>query len=957
MAEAGRHPNIRILANTDVERVEGEAGNFTVTVNRRPRYVNEDLCVGCATCSTYCPHTVPNPFDENLSQAKAIDILCPQAIPAVAFVNREACLYFQNKCTICIPTCRAKAIDFTQKRKKGVMHVGAIIISPGYEIFDAKASPAYGYGRLKNVMNSLEFERLLNASGPYEGEILRRSDGKLPSKIAWLQCVGSRDTRLGHTYCSGVCCTYAIKQMILVKNHYPETEVAIFHNDIRSFGKGFEDFYNRARKMHGARFIRKRISSIKENKRNNNLIVTYVSDDHTVQEEEFDTVVLSVGMSPSRSNRALADIIGLPLNGHGFCQTDSFSPSEIANRPGIFPAAAFTEPMDIPDSISSASGAGALAAQLLSGQRGDLAQTRTYPEERSVEDQKPRIGVFICHCGTNIAGVADVSSLVSYASTLKDVAHCEDQIISCASDSLRKITAAIKEKGLNRVVAAACSPRDHEAAFRESLREAGLNPYLLEMANIREQCTWVHSRERSEATEKAKGIIAMSVARARFLSPIEELTLPVNKKGLVLGGGLAGMKAALSLARQGFEVYLVEKDEKLGGYLRNLHYTLEGMQVQPFLRTLIAEVESEEKIKVFRSHELKSFTGYVGNFKSTLAKHDSPDAAPLELEHGIIIVATGGKLLKPTEYGYGESKKIITQQDLENMIAANALPKTLKQVAMIQCVGVRNEERPYCSRTCCGEALKNALKLKELNENTEVVVFYRDLRAYGFREDYYLLAREKGVLFIQYEPERKPKVDLKTDDLSLTFYDSTLAMEGELNPDLLVLSTPVITEGNQKLSQLLRVSLNGDGFFMEAHMKLRPLDLATDGIFLSGMAHYPKYIPETINQAHGATLRAITVLSQDSIAASGSICEIDENNCISCGACISVCAYGAIEFHETPHGKKARVIPALCMGDGLCNSKCPTGAIALKHFLDEEILAQIDAAVPDLVQIASLKSE
>ncbi len=953
MAEAGRHPNIRILANTDIETVEGEAGNFAVTVTRRPRYVDEDLCVGCGTCTKYCPCTVANPFDENLSRAKAIDIWCAQAIPAVAVVDRESCLYFQNKCTICIPTCRANAIDFSQKRKKGVMHVGAIVVSPGYEIFDAKASGAYGYGRVQNIMNSLEFERLLNASGPYGGEILRRSDGKVPSKIAWLQCVGSRDTRLGHTYCSGICCTYALKQMILAKNHYPETEVAIFHNDIRSFGKGFEDFYNRAREMEGARFIRKRISSVKENKLNNNLIVTYVSEDHSIQEEEFEMIVLSVGMIPSKGNRALADTIGLELNEHGFCWTDSFSPSEVSARPGIFPAAAFTGPMDIPDSISSASGAGALAAQLLFEQRGTLAQAITYPDEKSVECEKPKIGVFICHCGTNIAGVADVSSLVSYTSDLKDVVHCENQVISCASDSLRKITATIREKGLNRVVAAACTPRDHEEAFRESLREAGLNPYLLEMANIREQCTWVHSREKSEATQKAKDIIAMSVARARHLTPIEELTLPINKRGLVLGGGLAGMQSALSLARQGFEVYLVEKDKKLGGQLRNLHYTLEGMQVQPFLKTLVAEVEDEEKISVFKNHELKSFAGYVGNFRSTLVKRDSPDAAPIDLEHGIVIIATGGKLLQPSEYAYGESRKVLTQQDLENMIASGTLPKDLKQVAMIQCVGSRNEERPYCSRTCCGQALKNALKLKELNENTDVVVFYRDLRAYGFLEDYYLLAREKGALFIQYEPERKPEVDLRADDLSLSFYDSTLAMEGELNPDLLVLSTPVISEENRKLSRLLRVSLNGDGFFMEAHMKLRPLDLATDGIFLCGTAHYPKYIPETINQAQGAALRAATVLSQDSIPASGAICETDEGKCITCGACITVCEYGAIEFQETAQGKKAIVNPALCSGDGLCNTKCPTGAISLKHFLDEEIFAQIDAAASDLVQIKS----
>jgi heterodisulfide reductase subunit A len=944
MAEAGRHPNIRVLANTDIESVEGEAGNFTVTVTRRPRYVNEELCVGCKTCTSYCPQTLPSSFDENLSAAKAIDILCTQAIPAVASVNREACLYFQNKCTICIGVCQAKAIDFSQKRKKGVMHVGAIIVSPGYEIFDAKLAGAYGYGRLKNVMNSLEFERLLNASGPYQGEILRRSDGKTPSKIAWLQCVGSRDARFGHSYCSGICCTYAIKQMILVKHHYPSAELTIFHNDIRSFGKGFEDFHNRAKQLPGTRFIRRRISSIKENKQNNNLIVTYAAEGHRIEEEEFDMAVLSVGMSPSKNNKLLSQIMGLKLNGHGFCQTDAFSPSEILSRPGIFAAATFTGPMDIPDSISSASGAGACAAELLATRRGTLTQARTYPKERSVEGEAPRIGVFVCHCGTNIAGVADVASLVAYARTLKDVVHCEDQVVSCASDSLRKITQAIKEHRLNRVVVSACTPKDHEEAFRESLREAGLNPYLVDMANVREQCTWVHYGSKVEATQKAREIIAMSVARARNLSPIEDLRLSVNKKGLVLGGGLAGMKAALSLARQGFKVFLAEKNEQLGGQLTKLHYTLEGMQIAPFLGRLISEVENEKDIEIFRGYELKSCTGYVGSFKSTLTRVGSNDAAPVELEHGIIIVATGGELLKPTEYKYGESKKIVTQQELEEMIASKTLPGDLKQIAIIQCVESRNQQRPYCSRICCGQALKNALKIKELNESTEVVIFYRDIRSYGFREDYYLQAREKGILFIQYEPERKPEIVFEKGNLSLSFYDSTLEMEGELNPDLLVLSSPVIPEGSQELAQLLRLSLNGDGFFMEAHMKLRPLDVATDGIFLCGMAHYPKYIPETIDQANGAALRAATILSQDLIIASGAVCEVNEDECISCGACISVCKYGAVEFYETAHGKKARVIPVLCKGDGLCNSKCPTGAVSLRHFIDEGITAQIDSA-------------
>ena len=943
MADVGRHPNIRILTNTEVESVEGEAGNFTVTVTRKPRYVDEELCVGCGTCTTYCPYTITNPFDEHLAPAKAIDIWCPQAVPNKSVIDRDGCLYFQKKCTICVPVCDAQAIDFSQKRKKGIMHVGAIIVNPGYEIFDAKGAGAYGYGRLRNVMNSLEFERLLNASGPFKGEIFRPSDGKIPKKIAWLQCVGSRDTKLGRNYCSAVCCTYAIKQMILVKNHYPEIEVATFHNDIRSFGKGFEDFYNRAQKMEGTRFIRKRISSIKENKKNNNLIVTYASDDHTIQEEEFEMVVLSVGMSSPEGNKALAEIMGLEVNEYGFCKIDSLSPSEIANRPGIFPAATFTGPMDIPDSISSAGGAAAAAAQLLSSQKGTLTKTKTYPEEISVAGEEPRIGVFVCHCGTNIAGAADVPDITEYASTLEDVVHCEHQSLSCSSDSQQKIAEIIKEKGLNRVVIAACTPALHEPTFREALREAGLNKYLVEMANIREQCTWVH-KDKKEATQKAKDIITMAVARARNLSPIDDFELPVNKKGLVLGGGLAGMEAALSLAGQGFEVYLVEKENELGGNLRNLHYTLEETEVQPFLRKLVSEVESEKKITVFKGYELKSFAGFVGNFRSTLGRVDSQDSKPIELEHGIIIVATGGKVLEPTEYRYGESKKIVTQQELEDMIATNTLPKDLKQVAMILCVGARNEERAYCGRTCCGEILKNALKLKEVREDVDISIFYRDVRTYGFKEDYYLKAREKGILFIHYEPEEKPKVNIKGEQLSLTYYDSTLAMEGEINPDLLVLSTPIIPEGNRELSQLLRVPVTGDGFFMEAHMKLRPLDFSTEGIFLCGQAHYPKYIPEIINQAKGAALRAATVLSKDRVLSSGAICEVNEDECIGCNLCVKVCPYGALDLHDTTKGKVARVTAAMCKGCSICSPVCPTDCITIKHSTDQQIAAQIDAA-------------
>jgi len=951
LIECDREPNINILAYCEVKEVDGEAGNYKVTLNRKPRYVDEDICVGCETCASYCPVHISDPFNENLSDTKVINILCPQAVPAVSTINKDHCLFLnQKKCKICYSVCQRRAIDFTQTEEELTIEVGAIIVTTGYDIFDATLTTEYGYGRMKNVVDSMEFERILNAAGPYEGEVLRPSDGKIAKRIAWLQCVGSRSKRLGNTYCSTVCCEYAIKQLILVKEHYPETQTTVFYNDLRAYGKGFEDFYNRAKNLEGAQFIRSRISAIKENKKNKNLIITYVSNNNDIQEEEFELVVLSVGLTPSKDNKPITRIMDLPLNQHGFLESDSLAPNETI-QPGIFVSATSTGPMDIPDSIISGTGAVSLSSQLLSPQRGTLVQPRQFPEERAVEGEELRIGVFVCHCGANIGRVVNVPSVAQYALTLENVVHSEENLFSCSSDTGRHISKIIQEKRLNRVVVAACTPRTHEPLFQDTLREAGLNKYLFSMANIREHCSWVHSREKEKATQKAKDTVRMAVARARNQTPLKELELPVNKKGLVLGGGLAGIEAALGLAKQGFDTYLVEKEGELGGNLRNLHYTLEEPEIQPFLEKLKREVESQKNIKVFKGYELKSLSGSVGNFTSTLGRvsqeseKDSKSPTQIDLEHGIIIVATGGTELKPTEYRYGESKKIVTQQELGNMIVSDPSVKDLKQVAIIQCVGARNEERPYCGRICCGEAIKNALKLKELNENIEIIVFYRDIRTYGLREDYYTQAREKGILFIRYEPEREPKIDIKGESLYLTFHDSALNMEGEIEPDLVVLSTPIVSEGNQALSQLLKVPVTSDGFFMEAHMKLRPIDFTTDGIFLCGLAHYPKFIPETISQANGAAARAATILAKDKIISSGAICEIDESKCICCGLCQITCPYEAVELQDTPDGLKvARIIPTLCAGCGKCNAICPTGAISLNHFTDSQIFAQIAAA-------------
>ncbi len=941
MADAGRHPNIRILTNTEVVSVEGDAGDFTVKVSRSPRYVDEDLCTGCRTCSRYCPYTVQNPFDENLGKAKAIDIWCPQAVPNVSTIDRESCLFFEKKCKICAAVCEARAIDFSQRKKLGVMRVGAIVVTAGYEVFDAKGVGAYGYGRLRNVVNALEMERLLNASGPFAGEVLRPSDGSVPKKIAWLQCVGSRDARTGQNYCSAVCCTYAVKQMILVKTHYPESEVAVFHSDIRTYGKGFEDFYDRASRMNGVRFIRRRISSVKERKSNKNLLLAYVGDDRTVHEDEYEMVVLSVGMRASESHRRLAMVMGLEVDEYGFCSSARRSIDGGTGRPGIFPAATFTGPMDIPDAISSAGAAAAAAARLLSGRRWTLTREKSYPEERAVEAEDPRVGVFVCHCGTNIAGVADVAGIAEYARTLDGVVHSEHQSLSCSSDSQRKIAEVVREKGLNRVVVAACSPSLHEPTFREALREAGLNPYLLAMANIREQCTWVHP-DTVGATAKAADMVAMAVARARNLSPLQDVDVPVVKRGLVLGGGLAGMQAALFLAGQGFEACLVEKSGHLGGGLRHSYYSLEGDDLQAYVADLIREIEEEDRITVFLEHELTSFGGVVGNFRSTLSGNDPDGTGSVELEHGIIIVATGGVPAKPTEYRYEDSSRIVTQHELEAMIATNTLPH-VRHVAMVSCVGARNEERSYCGRTCCGDMLKNALKLKEVDPDVEVSLFYRDLRSYGLMEDYYLKAREVGIEFLHYELETRPQLDVEGDAIAVRYYNDALRDHEEARCDLVVLAVPIVPVGNEPLSRLLRVPLTTDGFFMEAHMKLRPYDFSTDGMFLCGLAHYPKSMREVIDQARGAALRAATILSKDMVLCSGAVSRVDESRCTGCGLCAKACPYAALTMTEGTDTKVAAVTQAKCKGCGVCGPACPVDCITIHHSTDSQIDAEIDA--------------
>jgi heterodisulfide reductase subunit A len=782
--------------------------------------------------------------------------------------------------------------------------VGAIVLSPGYEAFDPEVRGDYGYGKMENVVTSLDFERLLCATGPHEGDVLRPSDKKHPHKIAWIQCVGSRQVIPGgNSYCSAVCCTYTQKQVILTKDHDAEAECTIFHNDIRSHGKDFEPFYHRTEQLPGVRFIRSYVSIGKEIPESKNVTIKYATAEDGVQEEEFDMVVLSVGLNPPADYEDLADQFGIELNSHGFCKTNPVNPME-TTRPGVFVSGAFQSPMDIPESVFSASGAGSQCGELLDYRRGQLSKDRIYPPEKDVSEEEARVGVFVCHCGANIGRVVDVPSVVDYASTLDNVVYATEQLFSCATDSAESITETIQEKGLNRVVVAACSPRTLEPLFRDTLREAGINQYFFEMANIREHCSWVHSKEKEDATQKAKDITRMSVARACLLQPLQEIDLPVNRTALVVGGGIAGMTCALSIANQGHAVCLLEKDTDLGGTARRIHYTLDGMDVQAYLRDLVRKVYQHPSIQVYTEAIITEATGYVGNFV-TKVKSERGDT---EIKHGAAVIAVGADVYKPTEYLYGEDDRVLTNLELEDRII-NGEERLInsQSLVMIQCVGCRQEDRNYCARICCNQSIKNALKLKKINPQMDVYILFRDIRTYGFAEDYYREASDNDVKFIRYEPDDKPQVEAVEQEgrpvLRVAVTDPILGKRLAIDADYLSLAAAVIPPaGNRKISQFFKVSLGPDDFFKEAHVKLRPVEFGTEGVYLCGLAHYPKHIPESINQAYGAASRALTLLSHDTVTVSGSICEVNEKTCMGCGACISACTYGAIEFRKTKQG-------------------------------------------------------
>ena len=926
-----------------------------------PFHVQTDVCMACGACASVCPtghitldkinalitkkeHVIPiaSEYDMGLTGRKPVYVPYAQAVPNTPAIDRDVCVHFKTGgCKVCTEFCGVDAIDHTMEDEIVELDVGSIILAPGFEPFDPSKFDSYNYAKHPNVITSMEMERILSASGPTGGHLVRMSDHKEPKKIAWFQCVGSRDlNRCDNAYCSSVCCMYAIKEAVIAKEHSgDDLECTIFYMDMRTHGKDFERFYNSA-KESGVRFVRSRVHSIDPVHGSDDLSVRYVTESGGLETETFDQIVLSIGLQIDPKTIALAQNLGIELTEGNFCKTETFEPVE-TSRKGIYVCGAFQGPKDIPQSVIDASAAAASAGAALSPARDTRTQTPEVVPETNIVGERPRIGVFVCRCGINIAGVVDVPAVSKYAATLPYVEYFTDNLYSCAQDTQETMTQIIKQKNLNRVVVAACTPKTHEPLFQETLINAGLNKYLFEMCNIRNQDSWVHKNNPDLATEKAKDLVRMAVSKVALMQPLEEAELEVNQTALVIGGGIAGMSAAKTLALQGYETHIIEKNDVLGGQALNLFKTISGDDVQEKLSGLISDIKENDKVQVHLNTEITNVDGFVGNFKSTLSSGDTTT----DLEYGVAVVATGAAALKPAEYHYGDDPRILTSLDLDRkFMDQDPSLKDISSAVFIQCVGSREPERPYCSRVCCTHAIDNALELKKINPEMNVYVLYRDIRTYGEREYIYKEAREKGIIFIRYNLEGKPRVDIKGDDLIVTVKDHVLERKIEIVADVLTLASAVVPNKGDDLAQFFKVPLNDDGFFVEKHAKLGPSEFSTDGVFLCGLAHYPKPIDESIVQGRAAASRAVTLLARKTIHTSGAVAETMPMHCSSCKVCISICPYSAPSLiEEGPFAGKAKINPVLCKGCGLCVASCRSGAIKLKGFDNDQIFAQIFA--------------
>ena len=926
------HPYITLISQADVEKVEGDACDFSVDVKIRSRFIKEDLCIGCGICSEVCPIEVRDEFNL-LGLRKAAYIKYPQAIPNIYTIDQEHC----NRCGNCVEKCPTQAIDLSRQDETKKLKVGAIILAAGFDEFDPSEWSEYGYGRYPNVVTSIELERIFSETGPYEGKLVRPSDKEPVKKVAFLQCIGSRTHE--SNYCSSACCMYAMKEAMILKEINPELEITIFYMDLRAFGKGYHRYFLKARDELGINFTCCRVPTIKQNPETGNLSLTFLDKEGNLQLEEYDMTVLSIGQRPPKGHEHILRLLDLRENEWGFCQTHRFSPVE-TSRKGIYVCGPFSGPRDIPDTICQATAAASGVVNLLesTSDKKDEAQVDiTRDEIVDLVDEEPNIAIFICKCGGEISTIVDIKSLAKSLKLLPAVRVVEEVPYLCQADTLSEIKEQLRELKTNRVIFASCVPYGYERKYQQVVREAGLNPSLMEIVNLREQVAWVHKEEKEEAQKKALGLVRATVEKLRRQEPLSSTRVPIkHQKVLIIGGGLAGLVSSLSLSRLGVEVCLVEQSNELGGNLKEKRYNLEGDEPQVLLKQLLEEIKKNGLIHIHLESTVIDISGQMGDFTATIV---SKSGEKETIAHGALIVATGGRERKPQEYHYGDSDRIITQKELEKKIVEKQeLPGS---VLMIQCVESRDDKRLYCSRVCCSQAVANALRLKEINPQTEITILYRDVMTYGFKEAYYTKCREKGVTFIRYSLEDKPRVTLEDGAIKIDVNNPDLKKTLRFSPDLLVLSSGIDPNDNKSLAEVLNLELDEDGFFKEAEVKFRPVDFLVEGIFLCGLAHSPMFIEETIAQAQAAAQRAWTLLSKSSIEASRFVSYVNERRCSLCELCIAACPYQARVKDE--ENRKIVVREALCQGCGACAMVCPNSAAKLKGCRDDQMFSMVDS--------------
>ena len=945
MADCNGHPNITTLTYHEVLSVDGKAGDFKVKVLKKARYVNPKECTGCGDCLAKCPvKNIPDKYEFGLTNRKAIYIPHAQAVPRVAVIDKDNCNMIQKgKCGLCAKNCGKGAIHYDEKDEEIVLEVGSIIAAAGFKVWDASVATEYGYGRFQNVVTAIAYVRIMCASGPNRGHITVPSSGEDPKKIAYIQCCGSRSEKKGwKKYCSSVCCMYATKQAMITKEH-GDLQEDIFFMDIRSYGKEFEAYIHRGEDEYGIKMHRgARVANVEEDPVTKKLTISYTDDENNGVSEEFDMVVLSIGLEAPEGAEEFAKVLGIELNQYGFAKTTVFNPLE-TTRPGIYVTGAFAAPKDIPTSVAEASGAAAKAgANIVNDPSWEPCKPKQYPAEKDVSGKEPRIGVWVCHCGINIGSVVNVPEVAKYAESLPHVVVSKETKYACAQDTLNEISQFITDYDLNRVVVASCTPRTHEPLFREACRNGGLNMYLYNMANIRDQCSWIHMHSPEAATEKAKDLLRMAIAKASLLEPLVGSEIPVTNAAAVIGGGITGMTTALDIAAQKIPVHIFEREDHLGGFATNFTHAEDGKLVSEFLAETIKKVQDNKLITIHTNAKIKDIPGYVGNFRVIL---DDGSETPV----GAVEFAVGAAQYKPVEYNYGSDAKVKTYVELEKEINAGKFQG--KNVVFIQCVGSRNEKVGYCSRVCCAASIRNAIAIKKKDPTANVTIIHKDIRTYGFREDMYYEASSLGVRFLR----RCNDNELPAYDGNFVeAYDTTLGEKVKIPVDTLALAVGIapMREEKEKLAVMVKVPISKDGFYFEAHQKLRPVDFATEGVFVAGAAHWPKFMDECIAQGSGAASRMLTIITKDHLVSEGITASVSNpNNCNGCGTCVGCCEYNAISIVIGPDGNPVSSVNAgLCKGCGCCVAACPSGAMEQRGFRNAQIIAEIDALLDPVME-------